>query len=443
MSGFVVTGALLVDGRGERPGSLVVRGGRIADELPADAPVPNLGLPVVDGSGRWLMPGGVDPHVHFALPAGGQVTADDFMSGSRAALAGGTTTVIDFVTPERGQSLMEATEKRRREAEAATCEVRLHGSATWWHDGAAADLRAAVERFGLRSLKLYMAYLESIGLADDQLLAAMRAAAELDLTVLVHCELGSEVAARQQTLLAAGQTSPAAHPRSRPPEVEAAAVERALELAAQAGCHLYVVHVSCRESVAAIEAARARGQDVLAETCPQYLLLDDTRYDGPYPDAARAVISPPLRAAGQQDSLRQAVAAGAFDTLATDHCAFTDRQKEQGSSDFTRIPGGAAGVQHRLALTHTALVAEGMLCPPRWVELVAQRPAEIFGLGDSKGRLLSGYDADLVLWNPSWTGVIEGRTDLHPDTISLYEGLAVTGRAERVWRLGREVSGLS
>jgi len=439
MSEFVVTGALLVDGREERSASLRVADGRIVEVLPPDAPVAELGCEVIDGRGRWLIPGGLDPHVHFALPVGDQVTADDFASGSRAALAGGTTTVIDFVTPARGQSLVAATEARLAETASANCDVLLHGSVTSWHDGAADDLRRAVAQFGLRSLKLYLAYLETIGLDDDALLAAMEVAAELDLTVLLHCEVGAEVTRGQQALLAAGETAPSAHPRSRPPAVEAAAVTRALELAARAGCRPYVVHVSCRESVAVIEAARARGQEVLAETCPQYLWLDDTVYDGDFASAARAVISPPLRSDEQLTALGVAVTTGAFDTLATDHCAFTDEQKARGRDDFTRIPGGAAGVQHRLSLTHTLLVASRLMTPSAWVRLVSQRAAEIFGLFPRKGSLDVGADADLVLWDPRWQGVIRGEDDLHPGSVSVFEGAEVWGRAERVWRRGRLV----
>ena len=272
MNGAVIIGARLVDGDGAREGSLRIEGERIAELLPAGADAVAIaarhGAEVVDGRGRWLIPGGVDPHVHFALPTAGTVTCDDFASGTRAALAGGTTTVIDFVTPARGESLRAAVEARLREASSAVCDYSLHLSVTEWRAGMADELRDVSREFGLRSVKLYMAYLETIGLEDAALAAAMEACADLDLTVLLHAEDGAEVARRQRELLAAGQTTPAAHPRSRPPGVEERAVRRALALARETGCRLYVVHVSTGGGIAAIAAARAAGQVVFAETCP-------------------------------------------------------------------------------------------------------------------------------------------------------------------------------
>jgi len=446
LGGYLITGATLIDGDGERPGSLRTEGERIAAILPADVPDADLadlaarhGCEVVDGRGRWLVPGGVDPHVHFALPVGDTVTVDDFATGSRAALAGGTTTIIDFVTPARDQSLVEATEARLAEAARSSCDYALHASATAWRSTTAAELGACVERYGLRSLKLYLAYLETIGLADADLFAAMQAAAALDLTVLVHCEDGASVSQRQRALVTAGETGPAAHLRSRPPRCEVDAVVRALDLAARAGCRPYVVHVSTGGAVVAIRAARARGQTVLAETCPQYLVLDENAYRRPFAEAAAFVMSPPLRAPAERDALRTAVWRGDLDVVATDHCAFDRRQKDRGRGDFTRIPGGASGVEHRLALLYTLGVVPGALTPSAWVRLVSAQPARIFGLYPRKGSLAPGADADLVLWDPAVTRVIHAAEDHEVCDHSVYEGLAVRGRAERVWLRGTEV----
>ncbi len=444
MNGWVITGARLVDGDGAREGTLRIAGERIAEVLPAAvdaaAVATRHGAELVDGRGRWLIPGGVDPHVHFALPVAGTVTCDDFAGGTRAALAGGTTTVIDFVTPGRGEPLRATVEARLREASSAVCDYSLHLSVTEWRDATAAELRDVSREFNLRSVKLYMAYLETIGLDDGALAAAMRACADLDLTVLLHAEDGAEVTRRQHALLAAGETSPAAHPRSRPPEVEEAAVRRALVLAREAGCRLYVVHVSTAGGLAAIAAARDAGQAVFAETCPQYLWLDESAYDAPLDQAACCVMSPPLRAPAHREALRAAVRRGDVDVLATDHCAFTRAQKSFSRDDFTCIPGGAAGVEQRLALTYTACVVQGGLSPAAWVRLVAQRPAEIFGLAPRKGRLAAGADADLVLWHADreWTitaGDAHGRSD-H----LLYEGLRVRGQVDRAWSRGELVA---
>ncbi len=441
MNGVVITGAMLVDGDGARSGTLRSEGRRIAEVLPAGIDAAALaarhGAEVVDGRGHWLIPGGIDPHVHLALPVAGTVTCDDFASGTRAALAGGTTTIIDFVTPARGESLRVAVEARLSEASSSFCDCSLHLSLTEWRDGLAGELRDVSREYDLRSVKLYMAYLETVGLADDALASAMNACAALDLTVLLHAEDGAEVARRKRELLAAGETAPDAHPRSRPPEVEEHAVQRALGLARDAGCRLYVVHVSTAGAIAAIAAARAAGQEVFAETCPQYLCLDESVYDAPGDQSALFVMSPPLRAPAHREALRSAVRHGDVDVIATDHCAFTRAQKNLNARNFTCIPGGVSGVEQRLALAYTACVVEDGLSPAAWIRLVAQRPAEIFGLAPRKGRLAAGADADLVLWDPdrAWTitaADAHGRSD-H----TIYEGMRVHGRVERVWSGGQ------
>jgi len=441
MGGNLITGATLIDGRRQWSGWLRTEGERIAEVMAGElkeADAADLaarhGCELVDGRGRWLIPGGVDPHVHLGLPVGDDVVSEDVVTGTRAALAGGTTTVIDFVTPGRQESLVDATAARLAELTGACCDYSVHGSLTAWHHGSAADLRAAVERFGLRSLKLYLAYLETIGLGAGDLAAAMTAAAALDLTVLLHCEDGAEVSRRQAALLAAGDHGPSAHARSRPPEVEAAAVATALALAARTGCLPYVVHVSTPEAMALITAARAGGQAVVAETCPQYLVLDESVYEREFAVAARAVMSPPLRSPAHVAGLRAALGRGEVDVVGTDHCAFTDAMKARGRHDFTRIPGGASGVRHRLALLHTVGVEGGLLEPWQWVRLVSTRPAEVFGLAPRKGTLEVGADADLVLWDPRRTAVIDDA-----DGPSVFAGLSVVGQAERVWSRGLPV----
>ncbi|MEZ4387328.1 MAG: amidohydrolase family protein [Candidatus Krumholzibacteriia bacterium] len=441
MGGYLITGATLIDGRRQWSGCLRTADEGIAEVTAGPLTVPDAadlaarhGCELVDGRDRWLIPGGVDPHVHLGLPVGDGVVSQDVEAGTRDALAGGTTTVIDFVTPGRGESLASATEARLAELADACCDYALHASLTAWRDDAAVDLRAAVERFGLRSLKLYMAYLETIGLEPAALESAMAAAVALDLTVLLHCEDGVEVSHRQAALLAAGETGPSAHPRSRPPECEVSAVSGALELAARTGCRTYVVHVSTPEAVALITAARARGQTVFAETCPQYLLLDESRYAADFPAAARAVMSPPLRSSRRMAGRREALGRGEFDTVGTDHCAFTDAQKARGRDDFTRIPGGAAGIRHRLALLHTVGVDGGRLSPCQWVDLVSRRPAEIFGLAPRKGTLNVGADADLVLWDPRLTWTIDAAEP------SVFASVPVVGGAVRVWARGRQTA---
>ncbi len=445
-SGFLIVDALLADGDRARPGHLRTEGEQIAevlsDELSREvltALAARHGCEMVEGRARWLVPGGIDPHVHFALPVAGTVTVDDFASGSRAALAGGTTSIIDFVTPARDEPLPAAFATRLSEAESAACDYALHASVTGWRDEIPEELATCVERFGARSVKVYLAYLETIGLEGNDLVAALAAAANLDLTVLMHCEDGARIVQRQRALLAAGKCDPVAHAHSRPPQDEVSAVEAALLLAARTGCRPYVVHVSTAGALHAIAAARAAGQEVLAETCPQYLWRDEREYVAPFERAAAAVMSPPLRPRTDRDALRGAVAAGAFDVVATDHCSFSREQKTRGRDDFTRIPGGVAGVQHRLALLHTLLASEGGADPNAWVRLTSRRPAQVFGHYPRKGCLRPGSDADLVLWDPGAVSTISASSDEQAADQSLYEGQSVRGRADHVWLRGRRV----
>jgi dihydropyrimidinase len=444
---WLIHNVTLVTGDGARRGALRVARGRIAEVLPDDPDPQRIailaaehGATAVDGGGLLLVPGGVDPHVHFALPVGDVVTVDDFVSGSQAALAGGTTTIIDFITPARTESLLAAAETRLAEAAACTSDYALHGTVTAWRRDTARELEAATDRYGLRSLKLYMAYLDTVGLETRDLEPAMAAAAELDLVVLLHCEDGDAVAARTRELVAAGRRGPDAHPLSHTARMEAAAVRSALALAAGTGSRPYVVHVSTGAAMAAVAAARADGRTVYAETCPQYLLLNEDVYREDFARAAACVMSPPLRPACQTDALRDLLARGAFDVVATDHCAFNlAGQKDRGREDFTRIPGGAAGVEHRLALLWTLGVHGGLIDPAAWVRLTAENPARIFGLWPRKGALRAGADADLVLWDPHARRTIRAADGLSRCDHSIWEGRATVGAAVKVWSRGELV----
>lgn len=444
MGEYLITGATLVTGSGTRAGGLRVSGEVIAEELPGSIPDAELTrlaerheAEVIDARGCMLLPGGVDPHVHFSLPVGDLVTADDFVTGGRAALAGGTTSVIDFITPVRGESLVVAAEARLAEASECPCDIALHMSVTGWGPDTASEMHTCVRDFGLRSLKLYLAYLDTIGLDDDGLIPAMETAADLGIPVLLHCEDGAAVARGQRDLLAAGLRESSVHPLSRPPEVEEAAVRHALDLAARTRCQPYIVHVSTAGALAAIAEARERGQTVFVETCPQYLLLDDRAYNGPFERAAPFVMSPPLRALEHLEALGQALEGGQIDVVATDHCSFNlVGQKDVGRHDFTRIPGGAAGVQHRLALMNALMAIRPEISPMDWVRLISEGPARIFGLYPRKGSLDIGADADLVLWDPAVDSEISSETDLHNCDHSIWEGTPVLGEARVVWSRG-------
>lgn len=439
MAGMLVrNGQIVSDGRCFR-GDILVASGKIA------AVGENLAAPVgagrvVDASGCLVFPGGVDPHVHLALETPAGVSADDFVSGGRAALAGGTTTVIDFVTPQRHESLSAALAARKDAARSAVCDYGLHMSVTAWNARTLPDLEECCRGGGIGSVKAYLAYKETIGLDDGGFLALLDAARKLNFLTLVHAESGDMVSYLQHKLMAAGKTSARSHPLSRPADVEGDAVNRALLMARLAGVPLYVVHVSTRQGIDAVAAARRRGQGAIAETCPQYLLLDEDRYLGDAGAAALHVMSPPLRHREHQAALWEALAAGVAQTVGSDHCPFSPADKQRHAvDDFTRIPGGTGGIEYRLPLLYTFGVRAGKISPARFVDLVSTRPAKLFGLYPRKGTIRSGSDADLVLWDPEkkWTVAASGQWQRGGHTP--YEGLELQGAPRQVFSRGEEV----
>ena len=441
MRTLVRGGTLVSDGRC-RAGDVLVDGGTIAA---AGCAAPSAADQVLDASGCLVFPGGIDPHVHLELETGAGHSADDFLSGTRAALAGGTTTVIDFVTPGRNEPLAAALASRRRAAGRSACDYLLHMSVTSWRDGMEAELESCRRDAGIVSVKAYLAYRETIGVSDREFLSLLDAARRLRLLTLVHAESGDMVGYLQRRLLAEGRRSAAHHPDSRPPEVEGDAARRALLMARLAGVPLYIVHVSTQQAIEAVAAARRAGQAAIAETCPQYLLLDEALYRGDPRAAAAAVMSPPLRSAEHRQALWQALAEGTVQVLGTDHCPFGREAKDlHAGDDFTRIPGGSGGVEYRLSLLYTYAVAAGRITPARFVDLVSTRPAKLFGLYPRKGTLRPGSDADLVIWDPERRWVVRAADQHQRGGSTLYEGLelqgaprAVISRGETVCREGR------
>jgi len=417
-----------VTAEGARRGDVLCDAGRIAAVGFAEdgGLTPRGEDEVIDAGGQFVFPGGLDPHVHLELASMGTVSSDDFESGTAAGLAGGTTSIIDFVTPARGEPMLAALAERRAAAAKACSDYGLHMSVTSWGADSAAGMRACVEGEGITSFKTFMAYKDSIGVGDDELAAILAHAGELGARVNVHAELGDEVEHNRTALFDAGKTQPKYHAASRPPELEGRAVARVAGLAG--ATPLYIVHVTCEESVAAIRAARAAGANVIGETCPQYLLLDDSVYDAPGFEAAAAVMSPPIRAKQHQAALWSALKDGTLQVVATDHCPFNMcGQKELGLEDFRLIPNGAAGIEHRLSLLYTYGVLEGRVTLPEFVDLTSTRAAKVFGLYPQKGAIAPGSDADLVVWDPAATGTISAATHHHRCDTNLFEGFRTQG----------------
>ncbi len=394
---------------------------------------------VIDAEGRLVLPGFVDPHVHMELPFMGTVSADDFESGTASGVAGGTTTIIDFVIPARGQSLLDALKAWRERAKKAVADYTFHMAVTGWGDKTADEMRAVVEEHGITSFKVFMAYKGAIMVDDGELYQVMKQAAKLGAVVTVHAENGDAVYHLQQQLVAARKLGPEYHPVSRPSAVEGEATARALMMAKLHGTLAYIVHMTCREAVEALERAKLAGQKCYGETCPQYLLLDDTVFAKPDFEGAAYVMSPPIRPPrmGHHEALWTGLATGMLDSVGTDHCPFTMEQKRMGKDDFTLIPNGAAGIEDRLQLLYTYGVGEGKFDLHRMVALGSTHPAQIFGLYPRKGTIAVGSDADLVIYDPSASGVRSAKTHRSRADRNIFEGCKIKGRVERVVVNGR------
>ncbi len=434
MNSCLIVNGTLVNRETAGPGSLLIVNGKIAAAGAIEAG-DHPGIPVIDAAGKLVFPGGVDPHVHFALPTPAGPSCDDFRSGSLAALRGGTTYFFDFVTPRRGQSLREALALRREEARKSQCGWGLHLGISAWSRDIARETEICIEKEEVRSIKAYLAYRETIGIGYAELEELMRIAAGGNAVVMVHAEDGEMIDRKKTQLLGEGKSRPCYHAAARPPEAEVKAMEKVITLAAKTGCEAYIVHVSTGKGAELIAEAKRGGIRVYGETCPHYLLLDESKYDPALPDrqVLPYIMSPPLRAPDHPVALWKALSDGVFDVVATDHCPFNVKgQKDAGLHDFTKIPNGAGGVRHRLQLLYTCGVLSGRIGLSRMIDLAATRPAEIFGLGDRKGKLLPGYDADIVIWDPAYRGMISRPGATNTCDSEIYEGFEIVGRPETV-----------
>jgi dihydropyrimidinase len=395
---------------------------------------------VINAADKVVFPGFVDPHVHMALPVGDLVSSDDFTTGTIAAACGGTTTIIDFITPERGQSLVEAAELRRAEADGQVAvDYSLHLTAVDASPRTLAEI-AKLATEGYTSLKLYTTY-PAVMVDDGQMLRLLDAACQHHILPIVHTENHHIIEYLKARFLAAGKTAPRYHPLSRPPLAEAEAANRVLALAAIVGCPLYIVHLTCRETLDVVERARAAGQGVYAEVCTQHLLLSQDDYERPGFEGAKYVLSPPLRDKANWEPLWRALAEGRLQTVATDHCPWNFvGQKDRGRDDFTQIPNGASGVETRVPLLYSEGVGKGRLSLNRFVEACATAPARLFGLYPRKGTIAVGSDADLVIYDPE-REMLLSRANLHMNVdYSPYEEFTVEGYPAMTLLRGRVIA---
>jgi dihydropyrimidinase len=386
------------------------------------------GAKVIDAGGQYVMPGGIDPHTHMNLPFMGTVTQDDFYTGTAAGLAGGTTTIIDFVIPAPQQNLIEAYSQWRDWARKSAGDYTFHVAITWWDETVHRDMGILVEDHGVNSFKHFMAYKNAIMADDETLVKSFRRCLELGAMPTVHAENGELVYQLQQDLLKRGLTGPSSHPLSRPPEVEAEAANRAIAIANVLNTPLYIVHVSCEESLEAITRARAHGQRVYGEALAGHLIVDDSVYQSDDLEfAAGHVMSPPFRSKHHQKALWQGLQGGNLHTTATDHCTFCAEQKAMGKDDFTRIPNGCGGVEDRMSVIWDAGVNSGMLTPSEFVKVTSTNTAQIFNMYPRKGVIAPGADADVVVWDPEGTRTISALTQFAKGGFNVFEGRTVRG----------------
>jgi dihydropyrimidinase len=397
---------------------------------------------VIDATGKYVIPGAVDPHTHMEMPFGGTVSCDDFTSGTVSAAFGGTTTLIDFCLQAPGQSIPEALATWHEKVERCppVIDVGFHMAITDLHDGGRLEDVARVPDEGVTSYKLFMAYKGAIMVDDETLFRTMQVAAQTGALVMVHAENGDAIDVLVKQALAEGKTEPRWHAATRPPETEAEATNRAVMLAHIAGCPLYVVHVSCRESAEPIAIARARGWRTWGETCTQYLFIDETRLEEPDFVGAKYVYTPPPRAAENHEHLWTALRTGVLSVVSTDHCPFRwSDQKTLGRDDFSKIPNGGPGVENRLHMLHHFGVRQGRLTMNQLVDLCCTQPARLFGLFPRKGTIAAGADADIVVWDSEKPLTLSAATHHSNVDYNLYEGTEVVGAPEVVLVRGQVI----
>ncbi|HVD26571.1 MAG TPA: dihydropyrimidinase [Gaiellaceae bacterium] len=431
MSSVLIKGGRVITAADDYVGDVFVENERISligESLDVDADK------VIDATGKYVLPGLVDPHTHLDMPFGGTVTIDDVESGQTAAAFGGTTCHVDFVIQPQGETFATALDMWKEKANGKQMiDMGYHMAITDLDEGGTLEELASLPEQGITSYKLFMAYKGALMVDDETLFRSMQVAADSGALVMVHAENGDAIDVLVKEALEAGHTEPKYHALTRPPETEGEATNRAIQLARVAGAPLYVVHVSCKESVEPIQLAREKGWDIWGETCTQYFFVDYTFLERPNFEGAKYVYTPPPRDKANQDVLWNAVRTDILSAISTDHCTFNwDGQKTLGKNDFSKIPNGGPGLENRLHMIHEFGVRAGRISLNRMVELLATNPAKLFGLYPRKGTIAVGSDADIVVFDPEKKLTISAAAHHSKIDYNLYEGAEVTGSPEVV-----------
>jgi dihydropyrimidinase len=439
---ILIRNGTVITAEGSLAADVLVEGEKITALFARDSGMsgPPVADEVIDATDKYVIPGGIDAHTHMEMPFGGTFSVDTFETGTIAAAHGGTTTIIDFPVQAKGTSLLAALEAWHEKAGGhCAIDYGFHMIVSDVNDTTLKEMDTCIAG-GVTSFKMFMAYPGVFYATDGEILLAMQQASKSGGLIMMHAENGIAIDQLVAQALAQGRTDPVHHGLTRPPELEGEATSRAIKLAKVAGCPLYIVHLSAAHALEAVAQARDDDQNVFAETCPQYLYLTLDYLAKPGFEGAKYVCSPPLRTPDHAAALWRGLRVNDLSVVSTDHCPFCFKeQKELGRGDFSKIPNGIPGVEHRIDLLHQGVVA-GEITPQRWVEICATTPARMFGLYPRKGTIAVGADADIVVYDPAATQVLSAATHHMNVDYSAYEGMEITGEVALTMSRGRVVA---